>query len=34
MLVSCHHVLAVKQLPAGKEVSTEAEEYPLLGVVT
>jgi hypothetical protein len=26
--------LVVRQLPAGKDVSTEAEEYPLLDAVT
>jgi hypothetical protein len=31
---SCRHELVVGQSPAGKDVSTEAEEYPLLGAVT
>jgi hypothetical protein len=29
--VSCSHELVVRQLPASKYMSIEAEEYPLLG---
>jgi hypothetical protein len=31
--MSCRHQIAVKETPAGKVVNTEAEKYPLLGVI-
>jgi hypothetical protein len=31
---SCRHGLVVRESPTGKDVSTEAEELPLLGTVT
>jgi hypothetical protein len=32
--VSCPHEFVMRQSPAGKDVSTEAEDYLLLGAVT
>jgi hypothetical protein len=32
--VNCRHELVASQLPSNKEVSTKAEEYPLLVTVT